>query len=53
MHDTLKKPRDLQMASYAIRFPERAAKVKNHHGGDSEIVDAAVSVNSRTLLVKA
>jgi CTD kinase subunit beta len=42
MHDTLKKPHELQMASYAIRFPDRVAKVKSH-GGDVEIVDPAVS----------
>jgi hypothetical protein len=42
MHDTLKKPHDLQTASFAIRFPERAARTKNH-GGDFEAVDAAVS----------
>jgi CTD kinase subunit beta len=30
------------MASYAIRFPDRVAKVKSH-GGDVEIVDPAVS----------
>ena len=28
MHDTLKKPQDLLMVSYAIRFPELAAKSK-------------------------
>lgn len=29
MHDTLKKPREILMASYAVRFPEQAAKSKS------------------------
>jgi hypothetical protein len=29
MHDTLKKPRELLMASYTVRFPEQAAKSKS------------------------
>ena len=29
MHDTLKKPRDILMASYSVRFPEQAAKSKS------------------------
>lgn len=29
MHDTLKKPRELLMVSYAVRFPELAAKSKS------------------------
>jgi hypothetical protein len=43
MHDTLKKPQDLLLASYATRFPERGVKSKNY----SEIenyVDAAVCI---------
>ena len=28
MHDTLKKPKDILTASYAIRFPEKALKSK-------------------------
>ena len=28
MHDTLKKPKDILTASYAVRFPERALKSK-------------------------
>jgi CTD kinase subunit beta len=39
MHDTLKKPRDLLMVSYTVRFPELAAKAK--HGGEVDI-DPAV-----------
>jgi hypothetical protein len=41
MHDTLKKPRDLLMVSYAVRYPELAAKSK--HGGEIEI-DPAVRI---------
>ena len=29
MHDTLKKPREILMASYHVRFPEQAAKSKS------------------------
>ncbi|KAG8926786.1 hypothetical protein FRC02_008681 [Tulasnella sp. 418] len=36
MHDTLKKPREILMNSYAIRFPELAAKVKVA-GGEVEM----------------
>ena len=32
MHDTLKKPREILMASYAVRFPELAAKSKSLGG---------------------
>lgn len=28
LHDNLKKPREILMAQYAVRFPELAAKVK-------------------------
>ncbi|KAF8606775.1 cyclin-like protein, partial [Ceratobasidium sp. AG-I] len=35
LHDTLKKPRDILMASYCIRFPELAAKSKT--GTDVDI----------------
>lgn len=41
MHDTLKKPRELLMVSYAIRFPELVAKSKSI-GGEIEM-DPAVS----------
>ncbi|KAL7415299.1 cyclin-like protein [Mrakia frigida] len=33
MHDTLKKPRDILLASYSIRFPEKANKGKGPAGG--------------------
>lgn len=29
MHDTLKKPREIIMISYGVRFPELAAKSKS------------------------
>ncbi|PSR70530.1 hypothetical protein PHLCEN_2v13569 [Hermanssonia centrifuga] len=32
MHDTLKKPREIIMVSYAVRFPELAAKSKSVAG---------------------
>ena len=41
MHDTLKKPRELLMVSYAVRFPELVAKSKSI-GGEIEM-DPAVS----------
>lgn len=44
MHDTLKKPRDLLMVSYVVRFPEQAAKSKSVTG---EIdIDPAVRARS-------
>jgi len=36
IQDTHKKPREILMASYAVRFPELAAKVKAL-GGDVEM----------------
>lgn len=45
IQDTLKKPRDILMASYAIRFPELAAKVKSV-GGEVEM-DPAVRPDAR------
>ena len=41
MHDTLKKPRDILMVAYAVRFPELAAKAKSM-GGEIDM-DPAVS----------
>ena len=35
-HDTLKKPRELLAVSYAVRFPELAAKSK-HPGGEIDL----------------
>jgi CTD kinase subunit beta len=45
MHDTLKKPREILMISYAVRFPELAAKSKTV-GGDVD-VDPTVGVDAR------
>jgi len=36
MHDTLKKPRELLAVSYAIRYPDLAAKSK-HPGGEVDV----------------
>jgi len=49
MHDTLKKPRDLLMVSYAVRFPELAAKSK-HGGGEVDIDPNTVEADRRRLL---
>ena len=49
IHDTLKKTRDVLMASYAVRFPERAAKAKAM-GGEIDI-DPNVSTICTTCLV--
>ena len=43
IHDTLKKTRDLLVASYGVRYPERAAKAKSM-GGEIDI-DPNVSLN--------
>lgn len=43
MHDTLKKPREILMVSYAVRFPELAAKSKTL-GGEVDM-DPMVSLN--------
>lgn len=43
MHDTLKKPRDILMVSYIVRFPELAARSKVI-GGEVEI-DPAVCLS--------
>ncbi|KAJ7095790.1 cyclin-like protein [Mycena belliarum] len=52
MHDTLKKPRELLAVSYAIRFPERAAKSK-HPGGeiDLDTMDPQVVEHDRQKLL--
>jgi hypothetical protein len=43
MHDTLKKPRELLAVSYAVRFPEFAAKSKHPSGEvDLDTMDAQV-----------
>ena len=44
MHDTLKKPRELLAVSYAVRFPEFAAKSKHPAGEvDLDTMDAQVT----------
>jgi hypothetical protein len=46
MHDTLKKPQDLLMVSYAIRFPDLAAKSKAIGGDvtmDPEVRDCMIA----------
>ena len=43
MHDTLKKPRDILMVSYTVRFPELAARSKAM-GGEVEIDPAVRSL---------
>ncbi|KAK2465363.1 hypothetical protein APHAL10511_002717 [Amanita phalloides] len=52
MHDTLKKPRELLSVSYAIRFPELAAKSK-HPGGevDLDAMDSQVVEHDRQRLL--
>ncbi|KAH7098862.1 cyclin-like protein [Auriculariales sp. MPI-PUGE-AT-0066] len=49
IQDTHKKPREILMASYAIRFPELAAKVKAI-GGDIEIAADTVEADRQRLL---
>lgn len=44
MHDTLKKPREILMVSYAVRFPELAAKSKSIAGEVD--MDPTVSASS-------
>ena len=47
MHDTLKKPRELLAVSYAVRFPEFAAKSKHPAGEvDLDTMDAQVLSSS-------
>ncbi|KAJ3514142.1 hypothetical protein NLJ89_g2551 [Agrocybe chaxingu] len=52
MHDTLKKPRELLSVSYAIRYPDLAAKSK-HPGGDIDLdtMDHAMVENDRQRLL--
>ncbi|KAG2344054.1 cyclin-like protein [Suillus weaverae] len=49
MHDTLKKPREILMVSYAVRFPELAAKSKSV-GGEVDM-DPATAENDRQRLL--
>ncbi|KAG6907885.1 hypothetical protein DXG01_007049 [Tephrocybe rancida] len=52
MHDTLKKPRELLAVSYAVRFPDLAAKSK-HPGGevDLDTMDPQVVEHDRQRLL--
>ncbi|EIM85971.1 cyclin-like protein [Stereum hirsutum FP-91666 SS1] len=49
MHDTLKKPRELLMVSYAVRFPEQAAKSKSI-AGEIDMDPAVVEADRQRLL---
>jgi len=49
MHDTLKKPRDILMVSYAVRFPDLAARSKAV-GGDVEMDPHTVEADRQRLL---
>ena len=51
MHDTLKKPRELLAVSYAVRFPEFAAKSKHPAGEvDLDTMDAQVCFSASCFL---
>ncbi|KAI9464171.1 cyclin-like protein [Boletus coccyginus] len=49
MHDTLKKPREILMVSYAVRFPELAAKSKTL-GGEVDMDPMTVEHDRQRLL---
>ncbi|TFK52610.1 cyclin-like protein [Heliocybe sulcata] len=49
MHDTLKKPRELLMVSYAVRFPELAAKSRSL-GGEVDMDPNTVENDRQRLL---
>lgn len=49
MHDTLKKPREILMASYAVRYPELAAKTKSI-GGELDMDPQIVEQDRQHLL---
>ncbi|KAJ4482035.1 cyclin-like protein [Lentinula aciculospora] len=52
MHDTLKKPRELLAASYAIRFPDLLSKSKSPFGEvDIDTVDPQLVENDRQRLL--
>lgn len=49
-HDTLKKPRELLSVSYAVRYPELAAKSKNPSGEiDLDTMDPTVRSPKSTI----
>ncbi|EIW79195.1 cyclin-like protein [Coniophora puteana RWD-64-598 SS2] len=49
MHDTLKKPREILMSSYLVRFPEVAARSKSI-GGDVDMDPQTVEQDRQRLL---
>ncbi|KAG8955834.1 hypothetical protein FRC04_006280 [Tulasnella sp. 424] len=49
LHDTLKKPRDILMASYAVRFPELAAKIRVV-GGEVEMDHNVVETDRKRII---
>ncbi|EIN12726.1 cyclin-like protein [Punctularia strigosozonata HHB-11173 SS5] len=49
MHDTLKKPREILMVSYAVRFPELAAKSRSI-AGELDMDPATVEADRQRLL---
>jgi CTD kinase subunit beta len=50
MQDTLKKPRELLAMSYAVRFPDLAAKSKNAGGEiDLDTMDPQVRLSATGL----
>ncbi|KAH9941071.1 cyclin-like protein [Amylocystis lapponica] len=49
MHDTLKKPREILMVAYAVRFPELAAKSKSV-AGEVDVDPATVEHDRQRLL---
>ncbi|KZV84011.1 cyclin-like protein, partial [Exidia glandulosa HHB12029] len=49
IQDTLKKPRDILMASYAVLYPDRAAKIKAV-GGEIDMDPATVESDRQRLL---
>ena len=52
MHDTLKKPREILMVSYGVRFPELAAKSKSIVGEiDMDPQVRATSESGRTTIL--
>lgn len=49
IHDTLKKPREILMVSYAVRFPELAAKLKGM-AGEVDMDPAVRTITSSSLI---
>ncbi|KAI0352651.1 cyclin-like protein, partial [Trametes cingulata] len=49
MHDTLKKPRDILMVAYAVRFPELATKARSM-GGEIDMDPATVENDRQRML---